>query len=73
MLPALGGAGLEAGAGICLACQQHLAVLRDLPLQGLLEIGTCEHKTNTPTVRAPGSVRAPPGGEMGGSPRGRGS
>lgn len=72
-LPALGrGAGLEAGAGICLARQPHLAVLRDLPLQGLLEIGTCERETNTPTVRAPGSARAPPGGERGHPTRGGG-
>lgn len=41
--------GKEAGVGICLARQQHLAVLRDLPLQELLEIGTCECKMDTPT------------------------
>lgn len=44
------GAGLEAGAGICLAGQQHLAVLRDLPLQRLLEIRTWEGQTHT-TIR----------------------
>ena len=56
--PALG---LGAGQGrTCLARQLHLAVLRDLPLQRLLKIGTCACKTNVPTVREPGSARVPP-------------
>ena len=59
------GAGLEAGARLCLAGQQHLAVLRDLPLQRLHEIRTCGGTTTRPAVRAPGSARAPPGGETG--------
>ena len=37
------GADGRAGGGVetCLACQKHLAVLGDFPLQRLLEIGTC--------------------------------
>ena len=50
--------GVEAG-------QQHLAVVRDLPLQRLHEIRTCKGTTTRPVVRAPGSARAPPGGETG--------
>ena len=59
------GTGLEAGARLCLAGQQHLAVVRDLPLQRLHEIRTCKGTTTRPVVRAPGSARAPPGGETG--------
>ena len=59
------GAGLEVGARLCLAGQQHLAVVRDLPPQRLHEIRTCKGTTTRQAVRAPGSARAPPGGETG--------
>lgn len=56
--PRTGPGGRAGGrAGICLACQQHLAVVRDLPLQGLLEMRTWERKQTRP----PSELQAPPG------------